>query len=177
MQHTGPTLCGGDFNSTLHTKADRSLQRTALAHDSPSLRALLRIWGLVDVLQRDIDAAIDSRDLPTFHRRHHTYGYTMATGEFQSSRLDRWYVSMEHDEWIRSTSQCIPGPYSDHNGVSLRVAAPDKITYVKKPRKVYPVPEYAAENAETLQPSSLTLLWKTLNPCSPRSEASSVKPN
>ncbi|KAF1322066.1 reverse transcriptase, partial [Globisporangium splendens] len=148
VHHTGPILFGGDFNCTLHPMADRSLQRTALAHDSLSLRTLLRTWGLVDVLQRDIDTASDKRDLPAFHRRHHTYEYTMATGQFESSRLDRWYISMEHDEWIRSTSQCIPGPYSDHNGVSLRVAAPDKIIYVKKSRKVYPVPEYAAEKAE-----------------------------
>lgn len=150
MQHTGPILCGGDFNCTLHPMADRSLQRTALAHDSPSLRTLLRTWGMVDALQRDIDTATDTRDLPTFHQRHHTYGYTMATGQFESSRLDRWYVSTEHDEWIRCITQSIPGPYSDHNGVSLRVAAPDKITYVKKPRKVYPVPEYAAEKAEDI---------------------------
>jgi len=87
MQHTGAILCGGDFNCTLHPMADRSLHRTASARDSPSLRMLFRTWGLVDVLQRDTDAATGTRDLATFHRRHRTLRYSQQLNDVREAKL------------------------------------------------------------------------------------------
>ncbi|KAF1334172.1 reverse transcriptase, partial [Globisporangium splendens] len=52
--------------------------------------------------------------------------------------------SNDHLDWVRSVYQSVAGPFSDHNGVTIRVAAPDKVIQSKKPRVVYPLPKNAA---------------------------------
>jgi exonuclease III len=163
IRHHGPILCGGDFNCTLNAEADRSLQRTATYHDSLGLRRLLQEWSAVDVLQREVDEALDSRDRSSFYQSYHTYHYSLASGETGSSRLDRWYVSAEHDRWVRCVSQAVPGPYSDHDGVSLRVAAPHNVVRVKKQRRVYPVPVHVRDLAGRYTSSLFTSLRTELD--------------
>ncbi|KAF1323228.1 reverse transcriptase, partial [Globisporangium splendens] len=67
-----------------------------------------------------------------------------------SSRLDRWYCSNDHLDWVRSVYQSVAGPFSDHNGVTIRVAAPDKVIQSKKPRVVYPLPKNAAAHSASI---------------------------
>ncbi|KAF1329278.1 hypothetical protein FI667_g6103, partial [Globisporangium splendens] len=105
---------------------------------------------LVDTLEDDALRATDTRDIKAFHRQHHTYYYTLPSGGSASSRLDRWYCSNDHLDWVRSVYQSVAGPFSDHNGVTVRVAAPDKVIQSKKPRVVYPLPKNAAAHAASI---------------------------
>ncbi|KAF1314877.1 reverse transcriptase, partial [Globisporangium splendens] len=145
--HDGPVLCGGDFNCTLNQTADRSHNTHNKVHDSRELKKLLQKLNLVDTLEDDALRATDTRDVKAFHRQHHTYYYTLPSGGSASSRLDRWYCSNDHLDWVRSVYQSVVGPFSDHNGVTIRVAAPDKVIQSKKPRVVYPLPKNAAAHA------------------------------
>ncbi|KAF1330991.1 reverse transcriptase, partial [Globisporangium splendens] len=145
--HDGPILCGGDFNCTLNQMADRSHNTHNKVHDSRELKKLLQKLNLVDTLEDDALRATDTRDVKAFHRQHHTYYYTLPSGDSASSRLDRWYCSNDHLDWVRSVYQSVAGPFSDHNGVTIRVAAPDKVIQSKKPRVVYPLPKNAAAHA------------------------------
>ncbi|KAF1326887.1 reverse transcriptase, partial [Globisporangium splendens] len=124
--HGGPILCGGDFNCTLNQMADRSHNTHNKVHESRELKKLLQKLDLVDTLEDDALRATDTRDVKAFHRQHHTYYYTLPSGDSASSRLDRWYCSNDHLDWVRSVYQSVAGPFSDHNGVTIRVAAPDK---------------------------------------------------
>ncbi|KAF1336331.1 reverse transcriptase, partial [Globisporangium splendens] len=76
--------------------------------------------------------------------------YRALSGDSASSRLDRWYCSNDHLDWVRSVYQSVAGPFSDHNGVTIRVAAPDKVIQSKKPRVVYPLPRSAAAHAASI---------------------------
>ncbi|KAF1329640.1 reverse transcriptase, partial [Globisporangium splendens] len=145
--HDGLILCGGDFNCTLNQTADRSHNNHNKVHDSRELKKLLQKLNLVDTLEDDTLRATDTRDVKAFHRQHHTYYYTLPSGDSASSRLDRWYCSNDHLDWVRSVYQSVAGPFSDHNGVTIRVAAPDKVIQSKKPRVVYPLPRSAAAHA------------------------------
>ncbi|KAF1328525.1 reverse transcriptase, partial [Globisporangium splendens] len=148
--HDGPILCGGDFNCTLNQMADRSHNTHNKVHDSRELKKLLQKLNLVDTLEDDALRATDTRDVKAFHRQHHTYYYTLPSGDSASSRLDRWYCSNDHLDWVRSVYQSVAGPFSDHNGVTIRVAAPDKVIQSKKPRVVYPLPKNAAAHAASI---------------------------
>jgi hypothetical protein len=145
--HDGPIICGGDFNCTLNQHTDRTYNNHKTVHDSKQLRKMLKKLNLVDTLEDDATQAHEARDVQAFHRQHHTYFYSLPTGGSASSRLDRWYCSNEHLDWIHSVSQHVAGPYSDHNGVTTRVAPPDKLVQSKKPRMVYPLPQQAAPMA------------------------------
>ncbi|KAF1336357.1 reverse transcriptase, partial [Globisporangium splendens] len=145
--HDGPILCGGDFNCTLNQMADRSHNNHNKVHDSRELKKLLQKLNLVGTLEDDALRTTDTRDVKAFHRQHHTYYYTLPSGGSASSRLDRWYCSNDHLDWVRSVYQSVVGPFSDHNGVTIRVAAPDKVIQSKKPRVVYPLPKNAAAHA------------------------------
>ncbi|KAF1329554.1 reverse transcriptase, partial [Globisporangium splendens] len=148
--HDGPILCGGDFNCTLNQMTDRSHNIHNKVHDSRELKKLLQKLNLVDTLEDDALRATDTRDVKAFHRQHHTYYYTLPSGDSASSRLDRWYCSNDHLDWVRSVYQSVAGPFSDHNGVTIRVAAPDKVIQSKKPRVVYPLPKNAAAHAASI---------------------------
>ncbi|KAF1333576.1 reverse transcriptase, partial [Globisporangium splendens] len=119
-------------------------------HDSRELKKLLQKLNLVDTLEDDALRATDTRDVKAFHRQHHTYYYTLPSGDSASSRLDRWYCSNDHLDWVRSVYQSVAGPFSDHNGVTIRVAAPDKVIQSKKPRVVYPLPKNAAAHSASI---------------------------
>ncbi|KAF1333740.1 reverse transcriptase, partial [Globisporangium splendens] len=125
-------------------------QHPQQVHDSRELKKLLQKLNLVDTLEDDALRATDTRDVKAFHRQHHTYYYTLPSGDSASSRLDRWYCSNDHLDWVRSVYQSVAGPFSDHNGVTIRVAAPDKVIQSKKPRVVYPLPKNAAAHAASI---------------------------
>ncbi|KAF1333485.1 reverse transcriptase, partial [Globisporangium splendens] len=128
------------------------------------LKKLLQKLNLVDTLEDDALRATDTRDVKAFHRQHHTYYYTLPSGDSASSRLDRWYCSNDHLDWVRSVYQSVAGPFSDHNGVTIRVAAPDKVIQSKKPRVVYPLPKNAAAHSAILEKiSSKKLMINLMN--------------
>ena len=82
----------------------------------------------------------EDRAVPAFHAASHTYFYTLPRGGSSSSRLDQWYVSSRHVDWIRDVALSVPGPAADHNGISIRIGVPRYVVRVRKPRHVYPVP-------------------------------------
>ena len=138
--YEGPMCVGGDFNCTLEPRLDRSFVSPPGRHDSLALRRLLGRVQLSDVLDDDMDMAEEDRDVPAFHAASHTYFYTLPGGGSASSRLDRWYVSSRHADWIRGVALSVPGPAADHNGISIRIGVPRYVVRVRQPRHVYPVP-------------------------------------
>ena len=77
-----------------------------------------------DVLEDAIECAMDERSIPAFYASAHTYFYTLFGGGAASYRLDRWYVSSFRANWVRYVHQFVPGPTSDHNGVTICLGAP-----------------------------------------------------
>ncbi|CAI5734608.1 unnamed protein product [Hyaloperonospora brassicae] len=70
-------------------------------------------------------------------------------GEREAScRLDRYYFTSDHGDWVRAVGTLILGPFYDHNGVEVRVAVPGRSVQVKTRRQVYPPPRYAARTYE-----------------------------
>uniref|UniRef100_A0AAV1UX75 Reverse transcriptase domain-containing protein n=1 Tax=Peronospora matthiolae TaxID=2874970 RepID=A0AAV1UX75_9STRA len=132
---------------TLLDSRDRSYTSRWNSHDPPALRRLLDCGGLTDVLDDDIDDHDSDID---WRVKHHTYFYTMPGGREASCRLDRWYCSAVDGEWVRVIGTSIPGPFSDHNGVSIRVAVPGRTVQVKSRRQLYPPPRYAVREYELM---------------------------
>ena len=56
-----------------------------------------------------------------------------------SSRLDRWYVSALHADWVRNVILSVPRLAAEPNGITIRIGAPRRIMRVCKPRRVHPV--------------------------------------
>ena len=153
----GPVIIGGDWNCTLFPSLDRSHVTTnGTHHYSPELRRLLDSREIVDVLEDDIEIALAERGHSVFHSQTHTYNYTLQGGVRASSRLDRWYVSARVSDWIRDTSMSVPGPTSDHNGVTVRLAAPKTVVQQRKPRRVYPVAAVVHSTAKNTITQALT---------------------
>ena len=117
-------VAGGDFNCT-QDQRDRSTGETG-RHYSSALDKLLSGWGLVDAASTPGGGA------------DWTYFYTTAHGEERASRLDRWYISVDHSAWVRRTSTIAAPCNADHRGVLLGLAHPTR-QRVRRPRtKLYP---------------------------------------
>ena len=146
QEYDGPMFVGGDFNCTLEPRLDRSFISPPGRHDSLALRRLLGRAQLSDVLDGDMKIAEEERAVPTFQAAAHTYFYTLPGGGSASSRLDRWYVTSRHADWIQDLAMSVPGPDADHNDISIRIGVPRHLVRARKPRRVYPVPccAYAA---------------------------------
>ena len=114
------------------------------------------------MLEDDIEIALAERGHSVFHSQTHTYNYTLQGGVRASSRLDRWYVSARVSDWIRDTSMSVPGPTSDHNGVTVRLAAPKTVVQQRKPRRVYPVAAVVHSTAKNTITQALTSASLTL---------------
>ena len=117
-------------------------------HDSPDLRRLVTRAQISDVLEDEIERAMDECSIPELHVSAHPYFYTLLGGGAASSRLDRWYVSSCHANWVRDMHRSVPGPHSDYNGVTIRLDVPHSTVRVRPPRRLYPVPESAKANVK-----------------------------
>ena len=105
-------------------------------HDSLALRRLLGRVQLTDVLDDDMEIAEEERAEPFFQEAAHTYFYTLTGGGPATSRLDRWYVSSRHADWVGDVAISVPGPDADHNGISIRISVPRHVFLIRKPRRV-----------------------------------------
>ena len=148
LDYAGPLFIGGDFNCTLVPLIDRTFVSPPGRHDSLALTRLLGRAKLSDVLEDAMELAEEDRAISDFQAAAHTYFYTLPGGESASSHLDRWYVISLHVDWIRDIEMSVPGPATDHNGISIRIGAPRTVVRIRKPRRVYPVPGRAREKAE-----------------------------
>ena len=131
LDYEGPMFIGGDFNCTLVPLLDRTFVSPPGRHDSMALRRLLGRAQLSDVLEDAMELAEEDRAISDFQAAVHTYFYTLPGGESASSRLDRWYVSSLHADWIRDIDMSVPGPATDHNGISIRIGAPRTVVRVR----------------------------------------------
>ena len=147
LEHEGPMLLGGNFNCTLAPRLDRSFVSPFGRHDSLTLRRLLDQAQLCDVHEEDMERAKEERAISAFHATTYTYFYTFPGGGSASSSLYRWYVSALHADWIRDVDLSVPGPSSDHNGISIQIGVPRHIVRVRKPLRIYSVPGCAQATA------------------------------
>ena len=143
-----PLWVGGDFNSTQLRSLDRSFSTGTDTHHSRALASLLLDRALTDVAEEAIAEAVTEEQVGQFRSLHHTFFYRLPDGSPASSRLDRWYVSTQMYEWVRKVQVVIPGPGSDHNGVLLLICNPRRKRRRKGIAPAYPVPLYAAAEAD-----------------------------
>ena len=80
-----------------------------------------------------------------FQAAAYTNLYTLPGGGSASSRLDQWYVSSLHADWIRDIDMSVSGLAADHNGITIRIVKSRTVMHVCKPRRVIPVPGCAHE--------------------------------
>lgn len=105
-------LVGGDFNSTLDARLDRSFYRKVTGHDSPGLRSILTKRSLMDALSDPGDIPVSK--VLSWYDETHTYRYTLSSGMEASARLDRWYGTACLADWIAEVEVCHPGAQPDH---------------------------------------------------------------
>ena len=98
--YNGHMFVGEVFNCTLEPRLDRPFISPPGRHYYLALRQLLGRAQLSDVLDGDMKITEEEKSVPEFHAAAHTYFYTLPGGGSASSRLDRWYVSSRHDDWI-----------------------------------------------------------------------------
>ena len=134
--YDGPMFVGGDIDCTLEPRLGRSFISPPGRHDYLALRRLLGRAHISDVLDGDIEIAEEERAVPAFQAAAHIYFYTLPSGGSTSSRLDRWYVSSRHADWIRDVAMSVPGSAADHNGIIIRINVPRHVVRVRKPRRV-----------------------------------------
>lgn len=139
---------GGDFNCTSYSVHDRSFTSAASAHDSPALRRLLTKWCLMDSIQQCMPEASDEIGIMNFHKRYHTYSYSLPGLRRATSRLDRWYVSDTARLWVTSTELDTFGLSGDHKGVILHLRNPENPVRIKREPRVFPVQPYAAHRVD-----------------------------
>ncbi|KAL3662127.1 hypothetical protein V7S43_012928 [Phytophthora oleae] len=135
---------GGDFNCTLDEETDRSFHGRVKAHDSPTLRVLLATCKLSDPVDFTCPARRDPDLLRNHYQQTHSYYYHVEGHGLASSRLDRWYVDPSLGQWVTTVELRDPGVRADNRGVSLNLTPAHDPIRVKRPAKVYPVPEIAA---------------------------------
>ena len=82
-----------------------------------------------------------------FQAAAYTNLYTLPGGGLDSSRLDQWYVSSLHADWIQDFDMSVSGLAADHNAISIRIVTSRTVMHICKPRRVYPVPGCAHEPA------------------------------
>lgn len=113
---------GGDFNETINEEYDRTNQRSGKRTTAQSLQRLISAWGISDCLNDEIASCDTRMDVHEFHARQHTYRYTLPCGKPASSRIDRWYISTEAINWIRTCTATTAGsdPVNGRNIQSLR---------------------------------------------------------
>lgn len=133
---------GGDFNCTLDERAGRSFTSASGGHGSPALRALLNIWGLLDPIAVARPSKWKHEGLLRHHFETHTYHYTLAGGTETSSRLDRWYMSRCTLSWVADWHTAQLGAKLDHLGTKLHARSPEDPIRIRRPPRIYPVPQF-----------------------------------
>jgi len=134
-------VVGGDFNCTIDPRLDLSHFRRHSSHESAGFEALQTSWRLCDALEKPTER--DEQSLQNFYKRHHTYRYTLPSGEPASARLDRWYTTPDISEWIKAVEVCNAGAKADHQAVRLHLVNPQDPIRVRRPARVYPPPNIA----------------------------------
>ncbi|CAI5718746.1 unnamed protein product [Hyaloperonospora brassicae] len=74
----------------------------------------------------------------------------MSGGQEASCRLGRWLSSFNYGYGVRAVGLSISGPFSDHNGVAIRVAVPIRSVQVKTRRQVYSPANNAERTSEAV---------------------------
>ena len=110
---TDPCLLDGTSAVLKNRKIDRSFVSKPGRHYHLELQRLLGLTQLSDVHDDEMEIAEDEGDVPAFQEASHTYFYTLPGGGWASSRLDKWYVSYRHADWIRDVAMSVPGPAAD----------------------------------------------------------------
>ncbi|KAE8902962.1 hypothetical protein PF007_g25337 [Phytophthora fragariae] len=127
----------------MDARMDRSWFRKLSGHESPALANLIANWGLVDALAPPDN--LEHMDMGEYHTNTHTYTYTIRKGREAPARLDRWYVSTPLTEWVAAVEVLTTGAKSDHRAVRLHLRSPTDPVRIRKPARIYPPPQIAAD--------------------------------
>lgn len=80
-----------------------------------------------------------------YYEQTHTYRYPLRGGVEATARLDRWYVSAPMVDWVAAVEVSRTGTRADHSAVRLHLRSPIDPVRIRKPARVYPPPQIAAE--------------------------------
>lgn len=95
--HAGTQVqLGCDFNCTFQGSTD-GMWKTEARHMPPALVELCLTWGIVECLEDKLARLASGGLTAGFAADHTTF-----------SRLDRWYVSRAHADWIRRCHTLFP---------------------------------------------------------------------
>ncbi|KAF1317317.1 Reverse transcriptase precursor, partial [Globisporangium splendens] len=131
---------------TVVTCGEKVLQADVYAPQEQKARENL----FSSLARQDIYETIGSGDYASFSRRNHNYQYTIPGDQIATSRLDRWYVAMDSDDWVRCVTQEIPDPLRPQRGL-LTKSCPRKLVWLTRPRRVHPIPGHAADAATRME--------------------------
>ncbi|KAG3177454.1 hypothetical protein PC128_g16831 [Phytophthora cactorum] len=119
-------------------------------NEEPAVILFIQRLSLHDSLDNLLPNLDDTVGLNHFYDEYHTYSYSVPGFGAASSCLDRWYGTGAARSWMANASVDVMGLHSDHRGLLLQLCSPSNPVRVKKESGVFPVPEYAREQADRL---------------------------
>jgi hypothetical protein len=143
-QLTFPTgmdiVCGGDFNCVIDPNVDRVGGTGRPEMGASQLRSFLETNELYDAGNYNLP---EEQAKSAYANQHHTHFHVSATGLHDSSRLDRFYVSVAVKHLVRGVETEEALCRTDHRAVLLELHSPSGVIRVKRRPKLYPPPSYA----------------------------------
>ena len=106
---------------------------TDLSLHSPALRKLLDKWCLTDSTQQSMPEASDAAGIIDFHKRYHTYSYSLLGLSRATSRLDRSYESDTARLWATATELDTYRLSGDRMGVILYLRNQANPVHIESP--------------------------------------------
>ncbi|OWZ05532.1 reverse transcriptase, partial [Phytophthora megakarya] len=143
-------IAGGDFNCVI----DRTFDRRTSSQKGDAGRAQLQTWiersSVVDAVEQFKPRHLNTVTKNAFAGEFHTYFYNLAHGQKGSSRIDRWYISTEMQQWVRSVEKSKCPLDSDHYGVTMHLQSPKNPIRIKRDSPIYPMSTYVTSAATDL---------------------------
>ncbi|GMF63763.1 unnamed protein product [Phytophthora fragariaefolia] len=155
--------------------ADRSYHGTKQDHDSPPLKGLLTIWGLLDPIALARPHTWDQEGLRRHHAETHTYCYKIPGYGEASSRLDRWYVSATTLPWVAAWNTVQIGANQDHHAAKLHLRSRDDPIRVMKPSRIHPVLAFVETAVQTMTAQILQDFYEAIQTTEHTAETSARK--
>lgn len=94
-------LCGGDFNCVTDRQVDRIGGGKSEEAGVKVLMGFIEQNDLMDTGFCNLPTKVSRNDIVEYANLHHTHRHKSARGVIGSSRLDRWYISVNSKKLIR----------------------------------------------------------------------------
>jgi len=110
------------------------------------------LWILETLISRKQETLVH------YQQTHHTHFHDLGNGRRGSARLDRVYVGIAANKYVRGVSTEEPLCRADHRAVLLELHGPDGPIKMKPRAKIYPPPAFVQAATQSLTTEQLELL-------------------